>query len=321
MVYLERWRAASRDRGLHGGAPEVIQDSVSGYLVPHGIRSSWRLRSSAAGRPRPCEGDGARGKQRAEHEFRFNVFAKSLKKILPPMRILNVTETTLPFSNSAAPGEGARAFRRPGRRGHQVTVVTADWAWKSACKRQEEKHAERSPFGWRREEMACNPFIYLHGYDTVELAGIRRSSVTAGRLQNFDIVHISDFTTLLGSSSGCGQPQAGLPYVLEPIGCSCQLCEIFAETLYHASGKAVTTRASAVIATSNQEAEELVAVVFLARAWCCGETAWKCLHLAGTRHVPEAQGISKHVKLVLFLGRLSVKEESSSSIAGIRGTF
>jgi len=37
MVYLEAMACGKPViGGLHGGAPEVIQDSVSGYLVPHG---------------------------------------------------------------------------------------------------------------------------------------------------------------------------------------------------------------------------------------------------------------------------------------------
>jgi len=94
------------------------------------------------------------------------------------------------------------------------------------------------------------------------------------------------------------------------------------------SGKRLLEGASAVIATSSQEAEELVAGGVPARAWCCGGTAWKCLHCGrnGARS-GKAQRISNDVKLVLFLGRLSVKKspalllrafgELSKRLAGI----
>jgi len=69
--------------GLHGGAPEVIQDGVTGYLVTHGdaVQLATSLEALLAD-PALAKEMGARGRQRAENEFRFNVFAKSFKKIL-----------------------------------------------------------------------------------------------------------------------------------------------------------------------------------------------------------------------------------------------
>jgi phosphatidylinositol alpha-1,6-mannosyltransferase len=84
LVYLEAMACGKPVvGGLHGGAPEVIQDGVTGYLVPHGdpIQLATSLETLLAD-PIHAKEMGARAKQRAEHEFRFNVFAKSLKKIL-----------------------------------------------------------------------------------------------------------------------------------------------------------------------------------------------------------------------------------------------
>ena len=84
LVYLEAMACGKPIiGGLHGGAPEVIQDGVTGYLVPHGdpIQLATSLETLLAD-PVHAKEMGARAKQRAEHEFRFNVFAKSLKKIL-----------------------------------------------------------------------------------------------------------------------------------------------------------------------------------------------------------------------------------------------
>ncbi|HET8925430.1 MAG TPA: glycosyltransferase family 4 protein [Candidatus Acidoferrum sp.] len=84
FVYLE---AMAKGKpvigGAHGGAPEVIADGVTGYLVPHGdaIQLATSIEALLAD-PVHAKEMGARGRQRAEHEFRFNVFAKSLKKIL-----------------------------------------------------------------------------------------------------------------------------------------------------------------------------------------------------------------------------------------------
>jgi phosphatidylinositol alpha-1,6-mannosyltransferase len=84
LVYLE---AMARGKpvigGAHGGAPEVIEDGRTGYLVQHGdapqLATSIEtlLADPALGREM-----GARGRERVARDFRFSVFSKSLKKIL-----------------------------------------------------------------------------------------------------------------------------------------------------------------------------------------------------------------------------------------------
>jgi phosphatidylinositol alpha-1,6-mannosyltransferase len=84
LVYLE---AMARGKpvigGAHGGAPEVIDDGKTGYLVHHGeveqLATSIEtlLADPAMGREM-----GKRGLERVNREFKFNVFAKSLRKIL-----------------------------------------------------------------------------------------------------------------------------------------------------------------------------------------------------------------------------------------------
>jgi phosphatidylinositol alpha-1,6-mannosyltransferase len=84
LVYLEAMACGKPViGGAHGGAPEIIEDGVTGYLVPHGdpIHLATSLEALLAD-PANAKEMGARGKRRAENEFRFNVFAKSLKKIL-----------------------------------------------------------------------------------------------------------------------------------------------------------------------------------------------------------------------------------------------
>jgi len=69
--------------GAHGGAPEIIQDGVTGYLVPHGdsIQLATAIQTLLAD-PAHAKEMGARGKRTVEQEYRFQSFAKSLKKIL-----------------------------------------------------------------------------------------------------------------------------------------------------------------------------------------------------------------------------------------------
>jgi phosphatidylinositol alpha-1,6-mannosyltransferase len=84
LVYLEAMACGKPViGGLHGGAPEIIEDGVTGYLVPHGdpIQLATSLEALLAD-PAHAKEMGGRGRGRAENEFRFNAFAKSLKKIL-----------------------------------------------------------------------------------------------------------------------------------------------------------------------------------------------------------------------------------------------
>ncbi len=66
-----------------GGAPEVIEDGVTGYLVQHGdaVQLATSIETLLAN-PEIGAEMGRRGKQRADNEFRFNVFSKALKKTL-----------------------------------------------------------------------------------------------------------------------------------------------------------------------------------------------------------------------------------------------
>jgi phosphatidylinositol alpha-1,6-mannosyltransferase len=84
LVYLE---AMARGKpvigGAHGGAPEVIEDGVTGYLVQHG--DAVQLATSVEtllSHPEIAKEMGKRGCQRVERDFRFQVFAKAFRKIL-----------------------------------------------------------------------------------------------------------------------------------------------------------------------------------------------------------------------------------------------
>jgi phosphatidylinositol alpha-1,6-mannosyltransferase len=84
LVYLEAMAYGKPVvAGAHGGAPEIVEDGVTGYVVPHGdlpqlatalaaLLSDTELRQKM----------GARGQARVQREFLFAKFSKSLKKIL-----------------------------------------------------------------------------------------------------------------------------------------------------------------------------------------------------------------------------------------------
>ena len=84
LVYLEAMACGKPViGGAHGGAPEVIEDGKTGYLVHHG--DAGQLATSLEtllSDPALAQQMGARGRERVERDFRFTVFAESLKKVL-----------------------------------------------------------------------------------------------------------------------------------------------------------------------------------------------------------------------------------------------
>jgi glycosyltransferase involved in cell wall biosynthesis len=228
------------------------------------------------------------------------------------MRILNVTETYAPFLEFGGPPVKVRALSEGlARRGHQVTVLTADWDLEKRLQAQEAKiTAERSPFGWRCEENGVQS-IYIptwFKYRRVSWNPAVKRYCRA-RLQNFDIVHIFGLYDLLGPAVAAASRKRGLPYVLEPIGMFVPIVRnLWLKRMYHAVwGRRLLEGASAVIATSEQEAEELVAGglkrVVVRRNGVEAPASWP---ERGTFR--KTHGISPEEKLVLFLGRLSAKK-------------
>ena len=230
------------------------------------------------------------------------------------MRILNVTETYAPFLEFGGPPVKVRALSEGlARRGHTASVLTADWGLEKRVQPPEgQVTAERSPFGWRRNENGVQA-IYLPTwlrYRTVSWNPAVKRYCRA-RLQNFDVVHIFGLYDLLGPAVAAACRVRNLPYVLEPIGMFVPIVRNFwLKGLYHAVwGRPLLEGANAVIATSDQEAEELVAggvpraKIVLRRNGVEAPSSWP-----ERETFRKTQGISPDAKLVLFLGRLSSKK-------------
>jgi len=75
--------------GAHGGTPDVIEDGVSGLLVPHGdvAMLSTALVSLLADPARASE-MGARGRQRVQTDYTFERFQSGLDHVLEQVLIL-----------------------------------------------------------------------------------------------------------------------------------------------------------------------------------------------------------------------------------------
>jgi glycosyltransferase involved in cell wall biosynthesis len=230
------------------------------------------------------------------------------------MRVLNVTETYAPFLEFGGPPVKVRALSEGlARRGHQVTVLTADWGLEKRFPTEKEKiAADRSPFGWRVTENGVQG-IYLPTW-----LRFRRVSwnpavnrYCRARLQNFDVVHIFGIYDLLGPAVAKECRKRKLPYVVEPIGMFVPIVRnLFMKRMYHAIwGKELLDGASAVVATSEQEADEIISggvartKMVLRRNGVEAPSSWP--ERGAFR---KAHGISNETKMILFLGRLSSKK-------------
>lgn len=230
------------------------------------------------------------------------------------MRILNVTETYDPFLEFGGPPVKVRALSEAmAKRGHQVTVLTADWGLESRLSLGGNRpNAHRSPFGWRREVNGVRA-VYLPTWlkfrATSWNPAVKR--YCRARLGNFDVAHIFGVYDLLGPAVADACLSRGIPYVVEPIGMFVPIVRSFwLKRMYHFSlGRAMFSGAGAVVATSAQEASELK---------LAGISPERIVSRRNGVEMPEAlpeRGVFRaanqipgNAKLILFLGRLSAKK-------------
>ena len=234
------------------------------------------------------------------------------------MRILNVTQTYAPFFEFGGPPVKVQALSEGlARRGHEITVLTADWGLERRLQTENgltevPAGVRGSPFGKCRE---------VNGVQAIYLPALLRFRATTwnpavkrycrAQLQNFDVVHIYGLYDLLGPTVAANCRVRKLPYLVEPIGMFVPIVRsLTLKRVYHAVfGGRLFAGASAVIATSEQEATELVkggiprAKIVLRRN---GVEAPAQFPPRGTFRA--GLNIPSDARVVLFLGRLSEKK-------------
>jgi glycosyltransferase involved in cell wall biosynthesis len=230
------------------------------------------------------------------------------------MRILNVTQTYSPFFEFGGPPAKVRALSEGlARLGHAVTVLTADWGLERRLAAENERiDVDYSPFGMRREENGVQA-IYLPTWMKYRAMSwnpaVKR--YCRARLQNFDVVHIFGLYDLLGPKVAAACRARQLPYIVEPIGMFVPIVRnLLMKRMYHAVfGRALFEGASAVIATSEQEAAEMTPGGVPRE-----KIVMRRNGVEAPAEFPErgvfraARGISPEAKVILFLGRLSKKK-------------
>jgi glycosyltransferase involved in cell wall biosynthesis len=241
------------------------------------------------------------------------------------MRILKVTQSYAPFFEFGGPPVKVRALAEGlAQRGHAVTVLTADWGLdRRLHERPEGNGAEASPFG-RRWKVNGVTAEYLGNW-----LHYRRLSwnpalgrYLAARLKDFDVAHIFGLYDFFGPrvAEECGK--RGIPYVVEPIGMYVPIVRnITPKRMYHRIwGREMLSAASAIVATAEQERDELIAGgVPESRIVLRRNGVETPARLPERGKFRKKLGIARETKLILFLGRLSLKKSPDLLLEAFRG--
>src|SRR5579864_1227547 len=178
------------------------------------------------------------------------------------MRILNVTQTYFPFLEFGGPPVKVRALSEAlAKRGHHVTVLTADWGLEfRRCGNAEKSNREHGEFGWRGESNGVESF-YLPSWMRFRALSWNPKvrSFCRARLWNFDTAHIFGLYDFLGPAVARACRASGIPYVVEPIGMFLPIVRnLRLKRMYHlVLGQRMLSGARAIVATSEQEVAEL----------------------------------------------------------------
>jgi glycosyltransferase involved in cell wall biosynthesis len=229
------------------------------------------------------------------------------------MRILNVTETYAPFLEFGGPPVKVRALAEGlAAHGNQVTVLTADFGFKKRLSAEEASGTERTPFGWSRVENGVRA-VYLPTWFRYRSLSWNPAvhRFCEKELQTYDVTHVFGLYDLLGPAVAQACVKRKIPYVLEPIGMFVPIVRnLRLKRIYHSLyGRQMIEQASALIATSVQEVEELADggvprnKIVLRRNGVESPSSWP---ERGTFR--QRLGIGKGARIILFLGRLSVKK-------------
>ncbi|MGH9733234.1 MAG: glycosyltransferase [Candidatus Acidiferrales bacterium] len=226
------------------------------------------------------------------------------------MRVLKTVQSYFPFQERGGTVFKVRAIARGlARRGHHVTVLTADLGIRS---RNTDRQFEPCSWGWRYNE---------EGVETVYLSTVARYralTVNPGAKRfcdsspaSFDLVHIYGLYDLLGPAAGSFCKRNAIPYVLEPMGMYRPIVRNLAlKRVYQRMiGAHLAERARFVIATSELERKDLLATEIDSEKVVVRRNG-----IDVPNRLPERGGFRKvlavpeSATLILFLGRIVSKK-------------
>jgi glycosyltransferase involved in cell wall biosynthesis len=176
------------------------------------------------------------------------------------VRILYVAQTYFPYlAEGGRPAKVRTLSRELSRRGHKMTVVTADLG--SEEWRQQSITPEKCAWGRKFTENGVTAY-YLASWARYRALTLnpRVIGFSHSALEEIDLVHVFGLYDLLGPSVAHFCRQRRVPYVVEPMGMFLPIDRsLVAKRIWHATvGSAFWREASLIVATSELEQEELV---------------------------------------------------------------
>jgi glycosyltransferase involved in cell wall biosynthesis len=238
------------------------------------------------------------------------------------MRVLKVTQAYFPFLEKGGPAVKVRAIARGlARRGHQVTILTADLG----CENQGSAGGSIRPgaFGWQAEEDGVEA-VYLKTWGHYRAATFNPGVVSFCRsaLPQFDLVHVYGLYDLLGAAVAHFSRRRGVPYVVEPMGMYRPIVRsIPLKRLYHRTlGLPLLRGAHNLIATSDLEKQELLEGGLPEARMIVRRNGIEVPDpLPATGSFRKRWTIAPDAKLILFLGRLVSKKSPDVLIEAFAG--
>lgn len=227
------------------------------------------------------------------------------------MKILMTAEAYYPFLDKGGPAVKIRAIALGlARLGHTVEVLTSDWGFQPSMI-SPAISAQKTRFGWRMEESGVET-LFLPSVANYRTVSVNPRILTfAGRIREYNVVHIYGLYDLLGPAVTFFCRRNHIPYVVEPMGMFRPIIRnLILKNVYHfAFGKALLRSARFLIATSQQEKNEMVEGgiapqrIIVRRNGVDGPSAIPARGAFRKRF-----GIASDTRVVLYLGRLESKK-------------
>ncbi len=227
------------------------------------------------------------------------------------MQILKTVQAYYPFQEKGGPVVKVRAIALGlAHRGHNVTVLTADFGFKPSL--APAMKAEKCRWGWCAREQGVEA-IFLRNRGRYRALTFNPDVIKycSASLAKHDVIHIYGLYDLLGPAAAFFCRRYCIPYVVEPMGMFRPIVRNFRmKKLYHILlGNRLLRGAKRLIATSEQEKQELVSGgIDSARVVVRRNGIDIPVSLPSAGAFREKWRISPQARIVLFLGRLVPKK-------------